>query len=317
MNRPNRAAKRRAALLTAWAWVLTFVGFTGCGDAEQTASVGREGATNVVSGDNTITDAGGADLSKTGDASAANLGGDPVGNSASNGALGNGETADTNSNASDDSTSGTDGTNSSASDSNNTDATGDGSNTTNASSDGDASTDNDRIGGTTNAGGMTNAGTTQRGVSTNSGTDTPPGADGTEFVPITQAELESKRGADGVYELTFDDIKFEMEVGGEFKRGMIGEVIESLAGKPIRIRGYIFPTTMRRPKSFILVRDNMECCFGPGAALYDCVRVEMRPGKDTEYTTRPIAVEGTFSVEVIDFDGMIMSIYRLDADWAK
>ncbi len=165
------------------------------------------------------------------------------------------------------------------------------------------------------------AGTGSTSNSNNSGSAagalTNGGTVATEFVGVTKEELESKLGSDGVYELTFDDIKFDMETGGDFEREMIGDPIESLAGKRIRIRGYIYPTTMQRPKSFILVRDNMECCFGPGAALYDCVRVEMKPPKQAEYTTRPVAVEGTFSVEIIDFDGMVMSIYRLDADSAQ
>lgn len=130
-------------------------------------------------------------------------------------------------------------------------------------------------------------------------------------------ELEAKRGKDGVYELTFDDIKFAMETGSKFERELIGAPIEGLSGKRIRIRGYILPTTKQHPDQFILVRDNMECCFGPGAALYDCVAVFMNPGKQTTFTTRPVAVEGTFSIEVSEFEGMVFSIYRMDADSAK
>ena len=42
----------------------------------------------------------------------------------------------------------------------------------------------------------------------------------------------------------------------------------------------------------VLVRDNLECCFGPGAALYDCVMVRMNPGKTTNFSIRPVTVEG-------------------------
>jgi hypothetical protein len=59
----------------------------------------------------------------------------------------------------------------------------------------------------------------------------------------------------------------------------------------------------------------MECCFGPGAALYDCILVEMRPGKTTDYSTRPVAVEGTFSIqEMLDSEGKHLAIYHIDGD---
>ena len=34
----------------------------------------------------------------------------------------------------------------------------------------------------------------------------------------------------------------------------------------------------------------------PGAALFDCILVEMEPGKSTSYTVRPVAVEGVFTI---------------------
>ena len=47
----------------------------------------------------------------------------------------------------------------------------------------------------------------------------------------------------------------------------------------------------------MLVRDNQECCFGPGAALFDCVMVEMIPGNTTDFVTRPVTVEGKFLID--------------------
>lgn len=147
------------------------------------------------------------------------------------------------------------------------------------------------------------------------GTDT---SDKTATTPAGNVSpLEAKRGANGVYDLTFDDIKFDFEKDGEFKRQMIGPVIESLHGERIRIRGFIYPTTKQHPDNFILVRDNMECCFGPGAAPYDCISVRMPKDNPATYTTRPIAVEGTFSIEIVEYEGMLISIYSMDATSAK
>lgn len=120
-------------------------------------------------------------------------------------------------------------------------------------------------------------------------------------------------------ELTFDDIKFEMDKEQPFERSMITEDIEKLAGKRVRIHGYIFPTFVQQGiTEFVLVRDNLECCFGPGAALYDCIMVKMKADTSTDYTTRPVAVEGTFKIEVvedpIDPEARPLVIYQLDGE---
>jgi len=113
--------------------------------------------------------------------------------------------------------------------------------------------------------------------------------------------------------ITFDDIKFEMKKGAPFKRSLLTEKIRKLHGKPIKIRGYILPSFQQRGiKQFVLVRDNMECCFGPGAALYDCILVQMEAGKSTSYTVRPVAVTGKFTIhELKGPDGKHLAIYRL------
>ena len=117
-------------------------------------------------------------------------------------------------------------------------------------------------------------------------------------------------------ETSFDDIKFELEKTEKFRRSMLTPRIEQLLGRRIRIRGFIFPTLKKRGLTqFVLVRDNLECCFGPGAALYDCILVHMQPGKTAEYSIRPVAVEGTFRFEeFVDYDGTIRAIYHLDGE---
>jgi len=107
-----------------------------------------------------------------------------------------------------------------------------------------------------------------------------------------------------------------LEKNEDFARGKLTATIEELNGRPVKLRGYILPSFQQSGLTqFVLVRDNMECCFGPGAALYDCVVVDMKPGKTTDYTVRPVAVEGTF--ELRDFkgpDGKFLAIYHLDGE---
>lgn len=143
---------------------------------------------------------------------------------------------------------------------------------------------------------------------------TPRPAAGEPPAPTARRDAAPGRTLD----MNFDAIQFEMQKGGAFQRSMLTERIESLAGKKIRIRGYVHPAVFTQTgiTNFVLVRDNMECCFGPGAMLYDCIMVAMKPGKSIDFTTRPIAVEGVFSIEEVVYDGQHLAIYRIDADSA-
>jgi hypothetical protein len=135
-----------------------------------------------------------------------------------------------------------------------------------------------------------------------------------DSAPIASVSTNPHESVAGPRETTFDDIKFEMEKTETFQRSMLTQEIERLFGQRIRIRGYMFPTLKKKGlEKFVLVRDNLECCFGPGAALYDCILVHMQAGKTAEYSIRPVAVEGTFRFqEFVDYDGTIRAIYHLD-----
>ena len=120
----------------------------------------------------------------------------------------------------------------------------------------------------------------------------------------------------GTRDISFDDIAFEMEKGSAFSRELLPERVTDLASSRIRIRGYILPSFQQSGLTqFVLVRDNMECCFGPGAALYDCIVVSMEPGRSTNFSVRPVAVTGVFHLkELIGPDGKHLAIYALDGE---
>ena len=124
-----------------------------------------------------------------------------------------------------------------------------------------------------------------------------------------------RRGSDGVWEITFDTLKFPIEKDQPFRRELLTTQIWDLVGKKVRIRGYMLPTFKQTGLTeFVLVRDNMECCFGPGAALYDCAMVYMVPGKTADFSIRPVTVTGTFTVEEFrDFEDVVRAVFRIDA----
>ena len=119
-----------------------------------------------------------------------------------------------------------------------------------------------------------------------------------------------------VREITFDDIKLDMEKGAPFARDLLPKRVTALEQQRVRIRGYILPSFQQTGLTqFVLVRDNQECCFGPGAALHDCVVVRMLPGRSTNFSIRPVAVAGRFRVEELRGpDGKHLAIYALDGE---
>ncbi len=121
-------------------------------------------------------------------------------------------------------------------------------------------------------------------------------------------------------EITFDEVKLDMKKGDPYEPSLLSDKVKKLDGKPIKIRGYILPSFQQTGiMRFVLVRDNMECCFGPGALLHDCILVEMTPPAVATFTVRPVSVEGTFSIrEVKDpTNGKHLAIYHLDGKEVK
>ncbi len=137
-------------------------------------------------------------------------------------------------------------------------------------------------------------------------------------VPTIQPVLSRAKPVEptALVEATFDDLKFEIEPDAAFDKAMLTPKVNELCEQRIRIRGYIYPTLKKRGlKQFVLVRDNLECCFGPGAALYDCILVHMNEGKTAVFSIRPVAVEGTFKFEeFLDYDGTTRAIFRLNGE---
>lgn len=146
-----------------------------------------------------------------------------------------------------------------------------------------------------------------------------PGEPATEKSAAPIVRKRKRRAvAAGPADITFEDLKLSMVQETPFTRELLTPRVNELVGQPVRLRGYILPQSVFQNEDFeyfVLVRDNQACCFGPGALLHDCVVVQMNPGKTASFTSRPVAVEGRFSIdEQLDDEGAHQAIYRLDAD---
>jgi hypothetical protein len=153
----------------------------------------------------------------------------------------------------------------------------------------------------------------------------PPSADKSSTAPDTKPAVETKPAIETkplatgpAKDTTFDDIKLELKKGDPYDPALLTDKVKKLDGHPIRIRGFILPSFQQSGiKQFVLVRDNQECCFGPGALLHDCIIVEMVPPATADFSTRPVSVEGTFSLRELKLDGKYLAIYHLDGKEVK
>ncbi len=109
----------------------------------------------------------------------------------------------------------------------------------------------------------------------------------------------SKSRKDSEYEpITFDDIKLETEAGDDYDSELITDEIKEFNKTKVQLRGFMLPGTKQdNIKIFFLVRDNQECCFGPNAAIHDCVLVVLKKGTETSFTVRPVTIEGDFRLK--------------------
>ena len=106
-------------------------------------------------------------------------------------------------------------------------------------------------------------------------------------------------------EINFDDLQFPIEKDQPFEDDLLTDDVRKLDDRDVTLRGYILPTTLFKNHDideFVLVRDNQECCFGPGAALFDCVIVKLQGGVTTDFVTRPVTVTGKFEIDTKSYE---------------
>lgn len=129
----------------------------------------------------------------------------------------------------------------------------------------------------------------------------------------TKLKEASRKDSNEALNLTFDDLVFEMKKTEDFKRKMLLPEHDQLNKRRVALSGYIRPSSKQSGiTKFVFVRDNLECCFGPGAALFDCVLVKLEKGQSTDYTVRPVTIEGDFYIkEFIGPNGKVWAVYRM------
>jgi hypothetical protein len=100
----------------------------------------------------------------------------------------------------------------------------------------------------------------------------------------------------------------------------IPKAARELNGRRVLLKGYALAGRQTEHiKQFVLVRDNLSCCFGGSPKLSDMVAVTLSGDHELKYHPDMLHVAGTFHVvEPGKADGgRGQPLYRLDADYLK
>jgi len=101
------------------------------------------------------------------------------------------------------------------------------------------------------------------------------------------------------------------------KTCQVPEAVMAMNDVPVSIDGFMIPvegTEDGQVTAFVLVRDQMSCCFGGSAKLNGWIYVTMAPGMITQYFDyEPIKVSGSFAVGFTNLKGQVLNLYRMEA----
>ncbi len=90
--------------------------------------------------------------------------------------------------------------------------------------------------------------------------------------------------------------------------------VENLDGKQVFLKGYMYPEQKTDGLStFILCRDNGQCCFGGQPKLTDMIKVRMSKGQTARYGDGMVSVSGTFRLRDLRRAGNLEPAFELDA----
>ncbi len=120
--------------------------------------------------------------------------------------------------------------------------------------------------------------------------------------------------------ITFDDLKLEMKADTKFTEEMKTDRVRQLDGQLVSLKGFIYAGTIFQTKGikqfqFVM---NTRCKFGPGGEAWCVVNVELDKGVKTDFTTRPVTLEGRLKVDPFQGpDGNTWAVYSLQGRKVK
>jgi hypothetical protein len=143
-----------------------------------------------------------------------------------------------------------------------------------------------------------------------------PAATATSLAPSTPAAADVPEAtADlGPLEIDWNQLDVGIEADTVFQPWMMKTTIKSLDGRSVRITGFMHGGIAVKSgiREFVLLR-NIDCPFGRQGEAHHVILVQLAGQTRTEYSTKPLTVEGTFHVRPFAGpDGNTWALYALD-----
>ncbi len=94
--------------------------------------------------------------------------------------------------------------------------------------------------------------------------------------------------------------------------------VQKLVGEKVMIKGYMYPTKqMTGIKSFVLCRDNGDCCFGGQPKTTDMILVKMNGDKTVNFHDNKVmvSVSGIFKAEPTVDETGLRPVYQLECEY--
>ena len=119
----------------------------------------------------------------------------------------------------------------------------------------------------------------------------------------------------------FERVNFTADIskkGFSNENGVMGihPDVKKLVDTKVMIKGYMYPTkTSEGIRSFVLCRDNGDCCFGGQPKTTDMILVNMTGEKSARFRTGLVAVAGVFRAEPTVDETGLRPVYQLDCDF--
>lgn len=111
---------------------------------------------------------------------------------------------------------------------------------------------------------------------------------------------------------------YEMEAGTYELDGGLPASIKRLDGAKVEIVGYMLPLDYTREEGvrrFLLMRNQMMCCFGMPLQMNELMVVSMADGSGIKYYNDiPLSIYGKLEVGEKVEEGVVTSVYRVVAD---
>ena len=137
-----------------------------------------------------------------------------------------------------------------------------------------------------------------------------------EYVPKKPNPKPGKAKA-----ITFDDLKLKLPADTKFKRSILTDRVKAVDGERVSLKGFILALSVFQQKGIkqFVFALNPECKFGPGGEAFCVVLVNMKEGQTTNFTIRPITLEGILSVDPYNSrDGKATyAVYRMVGEKVK